>query len=68
MSSNALLWPSQGTKPEERLDKYKWLKLPSQGFGGGAAPPPPAAGDALVQTTTLSALVQTGTLSALVQS
>ena len=34
MSSNALLWPSQGTKPEERLDKYKWLKLPSQGFGG----------------------------------
>lgn len=34
MSSNALLWPSQGTKPEERLDKYKWLRLPSQGIGG----------------------------------
>lgn len=34
MSSNALLWPSQGTKPEERLDKYKYLKLPSQGIGG----------------------------------
>ena len=40
MSSNALLWPSQGTKPEERLDKYKYLRLPSQGVGGiGAAPP-----------------------------
>jgi len=40
MSSNALLWPSQGTKPEERLDKYKYLKLPSQGVGGvGVAPP-----------------------------
>jgi len=34
MSSNALLWPSQGTKPEERLDKYKYLRLPSQGVGG----------------------------------
>lgn len=62
MSSNALLWPSQGTKPEERLDKYKWLRLPSQGFGGVAGP------SALVQTATLSALVQTGTLSALVQT
>ncbi len=66
MSSNALLWPSQGTKPEERLDKYKWLKFPSQGIGGAAAPPVDTEG-ALVQTTTLSALVQTGTLSALVQ-
>ena len=28
------MWPSQGTKPEERLDKYKWLKLPSQGSSG----------------------------------
>jgi len=45
MSSNALLWPSQGTKPEERLDKYKWLRLPSQGFGGVA---PPAQGDPLL--------------------
>jgi len=36
MSSNALLWPSQGTKPEERLDKYKYLRLPSQGVGGAA--------------------------------
>ena len=36
MSSNALLWPSQGTIPERMLDKYKWLKLPSQGFGGVA--------------------------------
>lgn len=44
MSSNALLWPSQGTKPEERLDKYKYLRLPSQGIGGVAAPPPPVAG------------------------
>ncbi len=34
MSSNALLWTSQGTKPEERLDKYKYLKSPSQGFSG----------------------------------
>lgn len=34
MSSNALLWPSQGTIPEQRFDKYKWLKLPSQGVGG----------------------------------
>lgn len=34
MSSNALLWPSQGTIPERMLDKYKWLRLPSQGFGG----------------------------------
>jgi len=33
MSSNALLWPSQGTKPEERLDKYKYQRLPSQGIG-----------------------------------
>jgi len=65
MSSNALLWPSQGTKPEERLDKYKWLKLPSQGVGGVPAEPTPGA---LVQTGTLSALVQTGTLSALVQT
>ncbi len=41
MSSNALLWSSQGTKPEERLDKYKWLRLPSQGVGDvGVAPPP----------------------------
>ena len=40
MSSNALLWPSQGTKPEERLDKYKWLRLPSQGVGGVAVAPP----------------------------
>ena len=64
MSSNALLWPSQGTKPEERLDKYKWLKLPSQGVGGADGP----LGDsALVQTLTPDALVQTGTLSALVQ-
>lgn len=38
MSSNALLWPSQGTKPEERLDKHKWLRLPSQGVGGIAIP------------------------------
>ncbi len=66
MSSNALLWPSQGTKPEERLDKYKWLRLPSQGIGGGEIIPP-IGGAALVQTLTLSALVQTGTLSALVQ-
>lgn len=65
MSSNALLWPSQGTKPEERLDKYKWLKFPSQGVGG--VPSEPATG-ALVQTGTLSALVQTGGLSALVQT
>jgi len=65
MSSNALLWPSQGTKPEERLDKYKWLKLPSQGIGGVSAEP--IGESALVQTLTLSALVQTGTLSALVQ-
>lgn len=34
MSSNALLWPSQGTIPERRLDKYKYLRLPSQGVGG----------------------------------
>lgn len=34
MSSNALLWPSQGTIPERRLDKYKYLKIPSQGVGG----------------------------------
>ncbi len=66
MSSNALLWPSQGTKPEERLDKYKWLRLPSQGIGG-AAPAEPTMG-ALVQTGGLVALVQTGTLSALVQT
>ena len=39
MSSNALLWPSQGTKPEERLDKYKWLRLPSQGIAGQVIPP-----------------------------
>ena len=39
MSSNALLWPSQGTKPEERLDKYKYLKLPSQGISQGLVPP-----------------------------
>ena len=38
MSSNALLWPPQGTKPEERLDKYKYLRLPSQGVGGVVAP------------------------------
>jgi len=40
MSSNALLWPSQGTKIDERFDKYKWLKQPSQGFdsGSGVAP------------------------------
>jgi len=63
MSSNALLWPSQGTKPEERLDKYKWLKLPSQGVGVAAI-----GGSSLVQTGTLSALVQTGTLSALIQT
>lgn len=34
MSSNALLWPSQGTIPERMLDKYKYLKLPSQGVSG----------------------------------
>ncbi len=34
MSSNALLWPSQGTIVEERFDKYKWLRQPSQGFAG----------------------------------
>jgi len=67
MSSNALLWPSQGTIPERRLDKYKYLKLPSQGVGGVIAPPP-TGGSALVQTATLSALVQTGTLSALIQT
>jgi len=39
--------------------------VPPQGYGGVTSP---IAGDALVQTTTLSALVQTGTLSALVQS
>ena len=44
MSSNALLWPSQGTKPEERLDKHKWLRLPSQGVGGVAVAPPPVGG------------------------
>lgn len=39
MSSNALLWPSQGTKPEERLDKHKWLRLPSQGISPGVILP-----------------------------
>lgn len=34
MSSNALLWPSQGTIPERMLDKYKWLRVPSQGVSG----------------------------------
>jgi hypothetical protein len=38
MSSNALLWPSQGTKPEERLDKYKYLRLPSQGIQSTTIP------------------------------
>jgi len=33
MSSNALLWPSQGTIPELTLDKHKYLRLPSQGIG-----------------------------------
>lgn len=37
MSSNALLWPSQGTIPERRLHKYKWLRLPSQGIGGSVS-------------------------------
>ena len=40
MSSNALLWPSQGTDPETRLDKHKWLRLPSQGVKSGVAPSP----------------------------
>jgi len=44
MSSNALLWPSQGTKPEERLDKYKWLRLPSQGIASSQ----PVIGDLLL--------------------
>jgi len=47
MSSNALLWPSQGTKPEERLDKYKYLRLPSQGIGA-ALPPPPLVEDSWI--------------------
>ncbi len=68
MSSNALLWPPQGTKPEERLDKYKWLRLPSQGVADSVPPPPPTGGSALVQTGALAALVQTGTLSALIQT
>jgi len=67
MSSNALLWPSQGTKPEERLDKYKYLRLPSQGVAGDGGVSP-TGGSALVQTGTLSALVEAGTLSALIQT
>ncbi len=49
MSNNALLWPSQGTEPEIRLDKYKWLKFPSQGVKDRGPPPPALPKQIIVQ-------------------